>query len=99
MDNSFPRTTYTHKIQFCPGYSNYAIQTISRYYLGVQANVNPSYKCYQSVTTQICPDPSWTSATATTCSKVIQVCPDSSWTNNGTNCRKNVPEYKLFSTF
>lgn len=50
-------------------------------------------------TIQICPDASWTSATATTCSKVIQVCPDSSWTNNGSNCRKNVPEYKLFSTF
>lgn len=51
------------------------------------------------ITTQVCPDASWTSATATTCSKVIQICPDSSWTDNGTNCRKNVPEYKLFSTF
>ena len=54
---------------------------------------------YCKKTIQICPDPSWTSATATTCSKVIQVCPDASWTDNGTNCKKNVPEYKLFSTF
>ncbi len=29
----------------------------------------------------------------------IKVCPDASWTDNGTNCRKNIPEYKLFSTF
>lgn len=54
---------------------------------------------YCKKTIQICPDPSWTSATATTCSKVIQICPDASWTDNGTNCKKNVPEYKLFSTF
>lgn len=54
---------------------------------------------YCKKTIQICPDPSWTSATATTCSKVIQICPDASWTDNGTNCKKNIPEYRLFSTF
>lgn len=54
---------------------------------------------YCKKTVQGCPDPSWTSATATTCSKVVQICPDASWTDNGTNCKKNVPEYKLFSTF
>ncbi len=59
--------------------------------------VDNGTNCRQTI--QICPDASWTSATATTCSKVIQICPDASWTDNGTNCRKNVPEYKLFSTF
>jgi len=117
-DNSFPRTTYAEIIQHCTGYEKYGFQEITRYYLGVTANVNPYYKCYQNATTQvcpdaswsdnitnckqtiqICPDASWTTATATTCSKVIQVCPDASWTDNGANCKKNVPEYKLFSTF
>ena len=43
--------------------------------------------------------PSGGSLSGSSCVIATQLCPDASWTDNGTNCKKNVPEYKLFPTF
>jgi hypothetical protein len=57
-------------------------------------------QCEESATKFACPSGYFSiSKYSNICSKTAELCPDTSWTDTGANCKKNVPEYKLFSTF